>query len=167
MKFDNVKYLSFDKDGKMANNIFSHNGFEIELNLNGISVKSVGTGLIVHDGSVTTNCYSIKVQHSNIGSREYNLMTLKSLSDSFRCSGIIYHEELDPIGWNLFFEFAKFFLPEREPRCCCKKEYNEVLLPYVNNVLKSMTKHFNNEAYYGNSIWTKDMTLTYYRRRKQ
>ena len=168
--FDNATYLIFDKNGEIIENkkhedhCFIEGSYVISLGLQGVEITRsmdypiVEPQMFVTSGNSMFDGYNVRVKHGDIGGEEYRLISVTG-RNNFRASGIVYKNTLDSIGWSFFFEFAKFFLPEREPRCCCKGHYNKVLLPYVNKVMQSMVKHFKLEEYYGNNEWTKDMVL--------
>lgn len=171
---DNITYLVFDKNGEMMENkqhedtIFKcgyNDEFQIRVGSHGVDALKISDGfkvdsnITVLDGHANFCEYSIRVKVIDIASHDCRLITVNH-PNGFRCSAIIYHKQLDSIGFHWFYEFAKFFLPEREPRCCCKENYNKVLLPYVNKIMQSMVKHFKVGYAYENDEWTKDMVCT-------
>ena len=168
--FDNATYLIFDKDGEIVENkqhedcIFidkNDNGtYGIKLGLQGVEIERYGlypnnTQLLVTSGSSFFDGYHLRVKNGDIGGEDYMLISISG--NNFRSAGIIYKKSLESIAFQFFYEFAKFFLPEREPRCCCKENYNKVLLPYVNKIMQSMVKYHKLEECYGDMEWTKDM----------
>lgn len=166
--FDNATYLIFDGNGDMIDDkkhddhIFEDGSYFIKLSLSGVEIqRSMDYPIrepvvMVMDGISYFDGYNIKVKSGDIGGQEYKLLAVSGGKNNFRATGIVYKKALDAIGYQFFYEFAKFFLPEREPRCCCKGNYNKVLLPYVNKVMQSMVKYHKVEEAYGNDVWTKD-----------
>jgi len=165
--FDNATYLIFDNNGEIVENkqhedcIFVDGTYGIKLGLQGVEIERSMDypircpQLLVTSGSSFFDGYHIRIKNGDIGGEEYTLISISG--NVFRAAGIMYKKSLSSIGFQFFYEFAKFFLPEREPRCCCKENYNKVLLPYVNKIMQSMVKYHKLEECYGDMEWTKDM----------
>jgi len=154
-----MKYLIFNEDGEIIeDNIIETTDGTIEFGSSCITLNFNGnhTDTIV-SGQVFINGWHIRVEQGNALGRYYMLATM--VKGNIRFSAIVNHIMEDEMQFQLFFKFAEFFLPTREPHCCCKSNYNKVLLPYINKVFRSMVKHYNYEEYYNNLEYTKNNRL--------
>lgn len=171
MKFNNLKYLIFDSNGELidpenkdvnSNTIFikemdSSFGFNSCLN---IEYKKIPICLC-DDSYIILPNIDARLKKINLGCGDISLHSI-GINRNTYYGAIIYHDCFDAIGYHLFYEWYKFFLPEKEPHCCCKNHFNEILLPYANKVRKSMCKFFNLDDVYGKDIITKDLRISSY-----
>jgi len=163
MKYDNMKYFIFGTQGELleGNEIIVHenNIALIELNdvvtietydcpLNRITVTTGQTflpGVSIRSKTKHFGCGDISLHDISIGDKQYG--------------GIVHHDCFDSVGFHVFYEWFKFFLPKSEPTCYCKEQFNEVWLPYANKAMKSMVEYFELQHVYGNAVITKDLKV--------
>jgi len=174
MMYDgNVKYLVFGPDGEMLDNntvevsdksllggfCKIEFGFGIDFMFNEFGAHLGGGGQLIIQGVrartayFTVGCQNYAFHSVRIGQKHY--------------AAIIYHDCFKDIGYHFFYDWSKFFLPEQEPQCCCKADFNNVLLPYANKVRKSMCSFFNLDDVYGKDVLTKDLRISSCRRNRK
>jgi len=161
MMASNVRYLVFDPNGDLiiGNEVCLQNGdikiefgFGIDIRIKGMPRIDFGGG-----GRIDMGCLSARTLSKHTGCQDYSLHEVRVHEGQY--ASIVYHECFENIGYHLFYEWYPFFLPSKEPHCCCKNNFNEVLLPYANKIMRSMCKHFKMEEYYGNAVLTKDLIV--------
>jgi hypothetical protein len=163
MKFDNYKYLVFDESGKLLKNNVINLSKEcsIEFNCNVniiIDVETKRMNLTLTNGQLFVGSILINMCEKKIGSGDAYFIYVRYNQKYY--GAIVYSENLSSVGFGLFYDWYKFFLPPKEPQCCCKGSFNKVQLPYVNKVMKSLVKYFNLQKYYGNSCVDKDLCIS-------
>lgn len=169
----NVKYLVFGSDGEIldSNKVEVLNksllggfceiefGFGIDLVFKDFNAHLVGGGQLILPG------IRARTSYFGVGCQNYSFHAVRVGEKHY--AAIVYHDCFKDIGYHFFYDWHKFFLPEKEPKCCCKANFNKVLLPYANKVRRSMCSHFNLDDVYGKDVLTKDLRITSrYRNRK-
>lgn len=112
---------------------------------------------LAHGGELIIEGLRARTAYFLVGCQNYAFHSVSVGSKYY--SAIVYHNCFENIGYHFFYDWYKFFLPEREPRCCCKENFNQVLLPYVNKVRRSMCHHFGLDDVYGKDVLTKDLRI--------
>ena len=173
MMAGNVKYLVFGPDGEMLGSntvkvldkslpggfceIEFHSG--IDFMFDNFVAHLGGGGQFIIQGirartlSFSIGCGDYAFHAVRIGQKQY--------------AAIVYHDCFKDIGYHFFYDWSKFFLPEKEPQCCCKADFNNKLLPYANKVRKSMCSFFNLDDVYGKDVLTKDLRISSCRRNRK
>lgn len=169
MKADNVRYLVFNADGKLVGmdnrdgdvlivmderlpggKLGIQFGFSVSLDCNGVQMT-------LGEGGKLSLPYAFAMTKSKcLGCQDYSFHTVEVFGKFY--SAIVYHECFETIGYHFFYEWYKFFLPEKEPLCCCQGRFLNRQLPHANAVMKSMCDYFSaksnsfSEAYSNNYL---------------
>jgi len=153
MKANNVTYLVFESEGKIVGT-GDRDGNVLVVNDERLPGGQLG---IQFDFGVTLDCNGVQAHLGGGGRLDLPYASARTLSGHLGCqdysfhavevfgkfySAIVYHKCFDAIGYHFFYEWYKFFLPDREPHCCCKAGFLQRQLPYANAVMKSMCEHF-------------------------
>ena len=151
MKYGNAKYLVFGPEGELLeNNVVTEtdkNGISmsVEFNLGTLDVESP----IYKYGNVSiagtcNNLYvpgiSARTKSNHFAGNDYCFFDCKIFGKQY--AAIVYHDGLESNAPYLFYEWYKFYLPDRVPHCCCKRRFYKVWLPYVNKVYESIKIKF-------------------------
>lgn len=180
MKYDNIKYLVFDREGELIdpeNKDRDSNVIQIENYTETSAGNKIdltidfGPCLQIQHGSSTlcivgyadnVSLFDVvaKSMVLHLGCGEVHFHSVRIGGEYY--SAIIYNECFDSVGYHLFYDWMKFFLPNQPPSCNCgDSNLNESLLPYANKVRKSMCKFFNLDHIYGNCVVTKDLRVSF------
>lgn len=158
-----MKYFIFGTQGEL-------------LESNEITVNENNIALIEFNSEVTVETYDCPLNKITVTTGQVLLpgIRIRSKTKHFGCGdlhlhdvhvgnkqygGIVHHDCFDSVGFHVFYEWFKFYLPKKEPMCNCKVQFNEVWLPYANNAMKSMVEYFELQHVYGNAVITKDLNI--------
>ena len=126
----------------------------------GLDIKGfTNSSLHLTNGNLYVDNLVARTKYHSVCGQNYTFHSV--LLDGKHYSAIVYHDCFESIGYHFFYEWYKFFLPSNEPKCCCKTNYRNVLIPYVNKVQKSMCKHFKLEDCYGNCEVMPDLNVNF------
>jgi len=160
MKFSNVTNLVFGINGELLNDnsiqVKKDDGiFLIEFGFD-VCITDNTTYLSVSDGYTNWNGILICSKYDGLGCQNYAFGSV--IVDGNFYSSIVYHNCFDTIGYHFFYDWLKFFIPEK-PRCdCCKGLFKKQIV-YVNQVKETMVKHFKLEDVYGNEMVNEDLRI--------